>query len=166
MVRWKRTGKEVNPPRSRRWPRSASTSRRIPKPWTDEIVRAADVVVTMGLRRRCPFFPGKRHEDWTLDDPAGRSVDAVRLIRDEIEQRCATLLTELGSCLSRRSGTGRRAVDSPSSPLALEEGEVVVLPEPSRDTAVTDASTKWTASDRRRRSTCSSLPWKVSGGES
>jgi protein-tyrosine-phosphatase len=67
-----------------------------PKPWTDEIVRAADVVVTMGCGDACPFFPGKRYEDWELDDPAGRSVDAVRLIRDEIEQRVRKLLAELG----------------------------------------------------------------------
>jgi protein-tyrosine-phosphatase len=67
-----------------------------PKPWTDEIVRAADVVVTMGCGDACPFFPGKRYEDWELDDPAGRSVDAVRLIRDEIEQRVRMLLAELG----------------------------------------------------------------------
>jgi protein-tyrosine-phosphatase len=67
-----------------------------PKPWTDEIVRAADVVVTMGCGDVCPFFPGKRYEDWELDDPAGRSVDAVRLIRDQIEQRVRKLFAELG----------------------------------------------------------------------
>ena len=59
--------------RSPPWPRSASTSpREFPKPWTDEIVRAADVVVTMGCGDACPFHPGKRYEDWELDDPAGR----------------------------------------------------------------------------------------------
>jgi len=66
-----------------------------PKPWTDEIVRAADVVVTMGCGDACPYFPGKRYEDWTLDDPAGQSVDAVRRIRDEIEQRVRGLLVSL-----------------------------------------------------------------------
>src|SRR5437899_11672392 len=71
-----------------------------PKPWTDEIVRAADVVVTMGCGDSCPFFPGKRYEDWELDDPAGRSVDAVRLIRDEIEQRVRMLLAELAVTLA------------------------------------------------------------------
>ena len=67
-----------------------------PKPWTDEIVRAADVVVTMGCGDACPFFPGKRYENWELSDPAGQSVDAVRPIRDDIEQRVRRLLAELG----------------------------------------------------------------------
>jgi arsenate reductase (thioredoxin) len=66
-----------------------------PKPWTDEIVRAADVVVTMGCGDSCPIFPGKRYEDWDLADPAGQSVEAVRPIRDEIERRIRTLLAEL-----------------------------------------------------------------------
>ena len=67
-----------------------------PKPWTDEIVRAADVVVTMGCGDSCPIFPGKRYENWDLPDPAGKAVDAVRPIRDEIEQRVRRLLDELG----------------------------------------------------------------------
>ncbi len=67
-----------------------------PKPWTDEIVQAADVVVTMGCGDACPLFPGKRYEDWALEDPAGQGVDAVRPIRDEIGQRVRTLLAELG----------------------------------------------------------------------
>ena len=67
-----------------------------PKPWTDEIVRAADVVVTMGCGDACPIFPGKRYEDWELDDPAGQDVDAVRPIRDEIERRVRILLDSLG----------------------------------------------------------------------
>jgi arsenate reductase (thioredoxin) len=66
-----------------------------PKPWTDEIVQAADVVVTMGCGDACPVFPGKRYENWELPDPAGQSVDAVRPIRDDIEQRVRRLLTEL-----------------------------------------------------------------------
>ena len=66
-----------------------------PKPWTDEIVRAADVVVTMGCGDACPLFPGKRYEDWVLEDPAGLGVDAVRPIRDEIGQRVRTLLARL-----------------------------------------------------------------------
>jgi protein-tyrosine-phosphatase len=66
-----------------------------PKPWTDEIVRAADVVVTMGCGDACPIFPGKRYENWELTDPAGQSLDAVRPIRDEIEQRVRGLLAEL-----------------------------------------------------------------------
>jgi protein-tyrosine-phosphatase len=67
-----------------------------PKPWTDEIVQAADVVVTMGCGDACPLFPGKRYEDWELTDPAGRDVDAVRPIRDDIEQRVRRLLESLG----------------------------------------------------------------------
>lgn len=66
-----------------------------PKPWTDEIVRAADVVITMGCGDACPIFPGKRYENWDLPDPAGQSVDAVRPIRDEIEQRVRRLLSDL-----------------------------------------------------------------------
>ena len=66
-----------------------------PKPWTDEIVRAADVVVTMGCGDACPLFPGKRYEDWELEDPAGQDVDAVRPIRDEIGDRVRDLLASL-----------------------------------------------------------------------
>jgi len=66
-----------------------------PKPWTDEIVRAADVVVTMGCGDECPYFPGKRYEDWSLDDPAGMGVEGVRPVRDEIEQRVLRLLAEV-----------------------------------------------------------------------
>jgi len=67
-----------------------------PKPWTDEIVRAADVVITMGCGDACPIFPGKRYEDWELSDPAGLDVAAVRPIRDEIESRVQALLVEIG----------------------------------------------------------------------
>ena len=66
-----------------------------PKPWTDEIVRAADVVITMGCGDACPFYPGKRYEDWALDDPAGQTIDAVRPIRDEIRERVTELLKSL-----------------------------------------------------------------------
>ena len=66
-----------------------------PKPWTDEVIRAADVVVTMGCGDACPVFPGKRYEDWQLDDPAGRSVDDIRPIRDEIGERVRGLLAGL-----------------------------------------------------------------------
>lgn len=68
----------------------------LPQPWTDEIVRAADVVVTMGCGDTCPVFPGKRYVDWELDDPAGRDVAGVRPIRDEIGRRVRGLLAELG----------------------------------------------------------------------
>ena len=66
-----------------------------PKPWTDEIVRAADVVITMGCGDACPVFPGKRYENWELTDPAGQAVDAVRPIRVDIEERVRRLLEEL-----------------------------------------------------------------------
>lgn len=67
-----------------------------PKPWTDEIVRAADAVITMGCGDACPIFPGKRYEDWVLDDPQGLDVASVRPIRDEIKVRVAELLDSLG----------------------------------------------------------------------
>ena len=70
-------------------------TREFPKPWTDEIVQAADVVVTMGCGDACPFFPGKRYENWELPDPAGQSVDAIRPIPDYIETRVRRLLAEL-----------------------------------------------------------------------
>lgn len=67
-----------------------------PKPWTDEIVQAADVVITMGCGDACPVFPGKRYLDWELEDPAGKNVEDVRPVRDEIERRVRALLDELG----------------------------------------------------------------------
>jgi arsenate reductase len=71
-------------------------TREFPKPWIDEIVQAADVVVTMGCGDACPFFPGKRYENWDLADPAGQGIDAVRPIRDDVEKRVRQLLVELG----------------------------------------------------------------------
>jgi arsenate reductase len=67
-----------------------------PKAWTDEIVRAADVVVTMGCGDACPLYPGKRYEDWPLDDPAGRELADVRPIRDSIRHRVEELMASLG----------------------------------------------------------------------
>jgi arsenate reductase len=75
--------------------RGIDISAEFPKPWTDEIVRAADVVITMGCGDACPIFPGKRYEEWVLDDPAGLDVAAVRPVRDEIERRIRRLLAEL-----------------------------------------------------------------------
>jgi arsenate reductase (thioredoxin) len=90
-------GTEVNPAAvAAMWERGVDISQEFPKPWTDEIVRAADFVITMGCGDACPLFPGKRYEEWTLDDPAGQHLDAVRAIRDEIERRVRTLLFELG----------------------------------------------------------------------
>ena len=66
-----------------------------PKQLTDSAVQTADVVITMGCGDECPFYPGKRYEDWVLDDPAGQGLDAVRPIRDEIRRRVEALITEL-----------------------------------------------------------------------
>ncbi|MDX6277514.1 MAG: hypothetical protein QOJ72_1642 [Nocardioidaceae bacterium] len=66
-----------------------------PKKLTEDAVQASDVVVTMGCGDECPYFPGKRYEDWVLDDPAGRGIEAVRPIRDEIQHRVEALLTSL-----------------------------------------------------------------------
>ncbi|MGO9178453.1 MAG: arsenate reductase ArsC [Candidatus Limnocylindrales bacterium] len=71
-------------------------STQLPQPWADEIVRAADVIVSMGCGDACPVYPGKRYLDWELDDPAGQPLEAVRPIRDEIERRVRGLLAELG----------------------------------------------------------------------
>jgi protein-tyrosine-phosphatase len=70
-------------------------SEEFPKPLTDEVVRAADVVITMGCGDACPIYPGKRYEDWQLDDPAEQDVAAVRRIRDEIDTRVRRLVGEL-----------------------------------------------------------------------
>jgi arsenate reductase (thioredoxin) len=67
-----------------------------PKKLEDAAVQASDVVITMGCGDACPFYPGKRYEDWELDDPAGRGVDAVRPIRDEIRSRILALVESLG----------------------------------------------------------------------
>ena len=72
-------------------------SAKLPQPWADEIVRAADVVVTMGCGDACPLYPGKRYLDWELDDPAGKPVEEIRPIRDEIGQRVRRLMTELNA---------------------------------------------------------------------
>ena len=67
----------------------------LPKPLTDEVVQAADVVITMGCGDACPIYPGKRYEDWELDDPAGQDVESVRVIRDEIDARVRRLIADL-----------------------------------------------------------------------
>jgi arsenate reductase (thioredoxin) len=66
-----------------------------PKLLTESAVREADVVITMGCGDECPYFPGKRYEDWVLDDPAGQGIEAVRPIRDEIRRRVESLMAEL-----------------------------------------------------------------------
>jgi protein-tyrosine-phosphatase len=70
-------------------------SRAFPKPLTDQAVRAADVVITMGCGDACPIYPGKRYEDWELQDPAGQTIEVVRGVRDDIDARIRQLLTEL-----------------------------------------------------------------------
>ena len=96
-------------------------SEEFPKPLTDEVVRAADVVITMGCGDACPIYPGKRYEDWALDDPAGQDLDTVRLIRDDLDGRIRVLVGELvpddavtgpltspsGVALGRPDGSGR-----------------------------------------------------------
>jgi protein-tyrosine-phosphatase len=67
----------------------------VPKILTTEAVQESDAVVTMGCGDVCPFYPGKRYEDWVLDDPAGQGIDSVRVIRDEIKNRVEVLLAEL-----------------------------------------------------------------------
>jgi len=89
-------GNEVNPAAAQAMAEvGIDISGEYPKPWTDEIVQAADVVITMGCSDACPVFPGRRYEEWVLDDPAGQDVDGVRPIRDDIEERVRRLLTDL-----------------------------------------------------------------------
>lgn len=67
----------------------------VPQLWADEVVRAADVVVTMGCGDTCPVFPGKKYVDWEVEDPSGKTVDEVRPIRDDLEQRVRRLMVDL-----------------------------------------------------------------------
>jgi arsenate reductase len=71
-------------------------SNQVPRAWSDDMLRAVSVVVTMGCGDACPVYPGKRYEDWAVGDPKGLDVEAVRPIRDDIEGRVRKLLTELG----------------------------------------------------------------------
>lgn len=73
-----------------------------PKVLTTDAIRASDVVVTMGCGDTCPVFPGKRYEDWDLDDPAGQGIDAVRLVRDQIKSRIRGLIASLGITVARQ----------------------------------------------------------------
>lgn len=81
----------------------------LPKPLTDEVARAADVVVTMGCGDACTFYPGKRYLDWALDDPTGKTVAEVRPIRDEVNQHVRALLAELVPTTGARSDADRDA---------------------------------------------------------
>ena len=75
--------------------RGLDPSQEFPKPLTDETARSADVIVTMGCGDTCPFYPGKRYEDWEIDDPAGLPVEQVHPIVDEIDRRVQALLAQL-----------------------------------------------------------------------
>jgi arsenate reductase len=72
-------------------------SQELPKPLSDDFVRAADVVITMGCGDACRIYPGKRYEDWELDDPAGQDLETIRRIRDEIDLKVVTLLDQLAA---------------------------------------------------------------------
>lgn len=78
------------------WERGIDLGEQFPKPLTDEVVRAADVVVTMGCGDACPIYPATRYEDWPVEDPVGLPIERVRLIRDELQHRVGGLLRELG----------------------------------------------------------------------
>ena len=89
-------GEEINPAAVEAMAEiGVDLSEEFPKPLTDEVVRAADVVITMGCGDACPIYPGKRYEDWELDDPAGRDLETVRRIRDEIDEHARRLVAEL-----------------------------------------------------------------------
>ena len=75
--------------------RGIAISEAFPKPLTDDVVRAADVIITMGCGDACPVLPGKRYEDWEVADPAGQTIEVVRAIRDDIQARVTTLLGEI-----------------------------------------------------------------------
>ena len=88
-----------------------------PKPWTEEIVQAADVVITMGCGDACPLYPGKRYEDWELDDPAGQNLNAVRPIRDELprpRRNPPRLATSRARPIGDRQGVNPGTVTVPS----------------------------------------------------
>jgi protein-tyrosine-phosphatase len=90
-------GEEINPAVAHvLTERRLDVSKEFPKPLTDEAARSADILITMGCGDACPIFPGKRYLDWDLTDPAGKSVEEVRPIVDEIERRVLDLLVELG----------------------------------------------------------------------
>ncbi len=79
-------------------------SEEFPKPLTNDAVSAADVVITMGCGDACPIYPGKRYEDWELEDPDGKDLETVRRIRDEIDQRVQQLISELLPAASASAG--------------------------------------------------------------
>ena len=76
-------------------------SPRFPKPWTDEFVLAADIVITMGCGDACPLLPGKQYEDWEIDDPDGKTLEEIRIIRDQIKAKVSRLLQSIETAVSR-----------------------------------------------------------------
>jgi protein-tyrosine-phosphatase len=78
----------------------------LPQPWTDEIARAADVIVSMGCGDACPIYPGKRYEDWDLPDPTGQPIEVVREIRDDVRTRVEALIASLGLGVAVGGGRG------------------------------------------------------------
>lgn len=82
-------------------------SNELPKPMTDDVVRASDVVITMGCGDACPVYPGKRYEDWEVDDPAEADLEGVRRIRDELAGRVRTLLGEIAPAVDSNNPAGR-----------------------------------------------------------
>jgi arsenate reductase (thioredoxin) len=89
-------GEEINPSAVQAMEEiGVDMAEEFPKPLTDEVVRAADVVITMGCGDACPIYPGKRYEDWTVDDPAGENIETVRRIRDDIDSRVQKLIAEV-----------------------------------------------------------------------
>ena len=152
-------GTEINPSAvAAMAERGIDISGEYPKPWTDEIVRAADVVITMGCGDACPIFPGTRYENWDLDDPAGQDVDAVRPIRDEIERRVRHLLASsslhvAGHADDRTSHCGGGCSPSSSAPRCWSPPSSAPASWPPRCRPTTSACSCWrTRSPPRSRS--------------
>ena len=129
-----------------------------PKRWTDEMIETADVVVTMGCGDTCPFVPGRRYVDWALPDPAGQPVEAVRPIRDEIEDRVRRLLGELGIDPEQASSS-RRAGDRSVASLRWLMQPMTWHP-PRQRSRIGGRS----SSARTRSSECCQRPSRLRGG--
>jgi len=99
--------------------RGIDISGEYPKPWTAVGLQAADAIITMGCGDECPYYPGKRYEDWELEDPKGKDIEVVRAVRDDIERRVLALLDELGV---PRVSTDGHTVASSSATVSSEPG--------------------------------------------
>ena len=131
-----------------------------PKVLTTDAVEASDVVITMGCGDACPVFPGKRYVDWELDDPAGKGVEAVRPIRDEIERRVRALLSELGRAGSTRPVTSPKPIRPPPAPGAVA---VIVTTSPSSRNVRVEPSASVSGSAPFQVSSSSEPRWSRSG---